>query len=303
MHGDKDRRLSDLVEPWLAERRDDNRRPRGVESYEDVFWRFIRFADDVPVDQLSETLIADYKHDLMTRVAPGTARHALTVVRSFCAWAVRKRYLAENVALLVVHPHVEDPDPDPLSREQIDQLLAALDVPSKSHPVTYQRNRRAVALMLYAGLRISETTGLERRDLDLDRRTIRVRREVAKFGKGRTVPMNDELLVELEAIRGYRATWAVVDQGDGAGQGKPIRPKSLAHLFERWLARRLPFHIHAHQLRATFATELYVRGIDLATIQRLLGHKDPKTTMRYIGAYAEREQAAVAQLRFRSVGE
>lgn len=58
--------------------------------------------------------------------------------------------------------------------------------------------------------------------------------------------------------------------------------------------------IHSHQLRKTFATELYLRGEDLATIQRLLGHADPKTTMRYIGASAMKEQEAVNRLTLRA---
>lgn len=174
-------------------------------------------------------------------------------------------------------------------------------MPNQSHKATHQRSRRAVCVMLYAGLRLAEVAGLERRDLDLDRRTITVRREIAKGGKPRTVPICDELLAELEPIRGYTLGWAVIDQGDAPKlQGRPLAIKSVAHIFELWLPRRLGWPIHAHQLRKTFATELYVRGEDLATIQRLLGHSDPKTTMRYIGASAAKEHAAVAKLQFRA---
>lgn len=295
--------LETLFPLWIRDRRADGRRPRGVESYAAIFRRFIRFAGNLPIDQLTTTLIKDYKRDLMSRVAPGTARHALTVVRMFCAWAVTEGYIEHNPALSIPHPHVEAPDPDPLSRKEIAALLTALDMPQRSHKATWQRNRRAVCLMLYAGLRLAEVAGLERRDIDLERRTLTVRRESGKGGKARAVPLSDELLRELESIRHYRPTWAVVDQGDRPGkQGRPLMIKSLAHLFERWLPRR-GITIHAHQLRKTFATELYLRGEDLATIQRLLGHSDPKTTMRYIGASAAKEQAAVNVLRFRAESE
>lgn len=292
--------LGHLRDRWLADRRADGRRPRGVAAYADVFDRFVAFAGDVRADQITADLVKDYKRDLMGRVAAGTARHALTVVRSFCAWCVAEGYLDENVALRIAHPRVEAPDPDPLSRAQIGQLLAALDVPNVSHKATHARNRRAVCLMLYAGLRIAEAAGLERRDLDLDRRTLTVRREIAKGGKPRIVPICDELLAELEPVRAYRLAWAVIDQGDAPKRrGKPLEVKSVAHIFELWLPRRLAFPIHAHQLRKTFATELHLRGESLATIQRLLGHSDPKTTMRYIGSSAALEHAAVAKLQFR----
>jgi site-specific recombinase XerD len=99
---------------------------------------------------------------------------------------------------------------------------------------------------------------------------------------------------ELRCATSRRSSDAVIDQGDGT----KLTPKSLAHIFERWLADR-GLKIHPHQLRKTFATELYVAGEDLTTIQRLLGHKDPKTTMRYLGASAQKERDAVQKLRFR----
>jgi site-specific recombinase XerD len=295
--------LGELLSAWLRDRRADNKRPRGVENYEDVFRRFIRFSGDIPVEELTTELIQTYKVDLMQRVSAGTARHALTVVRMFCAWAVENHYLTYNPALAVQHPRVEVADPDPLTRAQIDELLAVLDKPSQTHKARWRRNRRAMYLMLYAGLRLSEVAGLKWRDVDLDRRTLTVRREIAKGGKSRVLPICVELYTELNAANVRKAEWAVVDQGEtDEGQGKHLTPKSLAHIFERFLPRR-GIHIHAHQLRKTFATELYVRGEDIATIQRLLGHSDPKTTMRYIGASSEKEQQAVERLRFRHESE
>lgn len=299
----QDQAVETLLPLWIRDRRADGNRPRGVLSYEDVFRRFIRFAGNIPVDQISTELVKDYKRDLMSRVSPGTARHALTVVRVFCEWCISEGYIQHNPATLVAHPHVEPPDPDPLSRDEIVALLAAIDTPQRSHRSTWQRNRRAVCLMLYAGLRLAEAAGLEKRDVDLDRRTLTVRRETGKGGKSRVIPICNELLVELEPIRRYKPIWAVIDKGDTPDrQGSPLSVKSLAHLFERWLPRR-GVNIHAHQLRKTFATELYLRGEDLVTIQRLLGHSDPATTMRYIGASASREHAAVDLLRFRSESE
>ena len=292
--------VSELVPLWLADRRADGRRPRGIQNYREVFQRFIRFIGDPPITVLNSTVIYHYKRYLMERVSAGTARHALTVVRMFCAWAVQHGYLATNPAITIPHPTVLPPDPDPLSRADIARLLRALDVPPRTHRDTWGRTRRAVALMLYAGLRLAEVAGLEARDLDLDRRTITVRREVAKGGKPRIIPICDELATELEPLRTYEPTWAVVDQGDRPGKrGKHLTVKSLAHIFERFLPAR-GIRIHAHQLRRTFATELYVRGEDILTIQRLLGHTDPKTTIRYIGMVPLQERAAVARLTFRA---
>jgi integrase len=294
--------LRALVPDWLAEKRAAGHRPRGIGTYRDIFLRFVTFAGDVPVTAYTARLIKQYRRDLTERgLQASTVRHTLTVLRSFGAFLVEEGYLAENVALKVAHPKVSPPDPDPLQREQIATLLAVLDRPHKSHKYTWRRNRRAVCLMLYAGLRLAEAAGLEWRDIDLSRRTLTIRREVAKGGRPRVLPICDELAAELSAAARRDLSWAVVDHGDRLDkQGEPLGLKSLAHLFERRLPCLLGFPIHAHQLRKTFATELYLRGEDLVTIQRLLGHADPKTTMRYIGASAAKECAAVARLTFRA---
>lgn len=292
--------ISELVPEWVRDRAADGRRPSGVASYETIARRWLRLIDDPPIDRITAAAIKRYKRDRMACVSPGTTRHELTVVRAFLDWCVSEGYLTENVALAVAHPRVEPPNPDPLSAAQIVDLLAAIDKPPRSHRATWRRNRRAICLMLYAGLRIMETAGLKWRDIDLSRREIVVRREIAKGGKPRIVPVCDELLEELLCAKWRSPFYAVVDQGDTRMQrGKHLGPKSLAHLFERWLPGR-GIHIHAHQLRKTFATELYLRGEDLATIQRLLGHSDPKTTMRYIGASAKKEREAVQKLTFRA---
>ncbi len=116
----------------------------------------------------------------------------------------------------------------------------------------------------------------------------------SKGGKSRTIPICRELAEELATATDRTTTHAVVDQGDG----QPLTHNSLGHIFERWVRRR-GMTISPHQLRRTFATELYRRGVDLLTIQRLLGHSDPKTTLRYIGASSEIEHAAVELLQLR----
>lgn len=63
-------------------------------------------------------------------------------------------------------------------------------------------------------------------------------------------------------------------------------------------------HIHAHQLRKTFATELYLASGDLFLVQRCLGHADPKTTLKYIGAAGGLlDRNAVLKLRFKNTPE
>jgi integrase len=311
-------RIADLLDDWCASRLADGMQPRGVKRYRQHLEAFLLWAGaDLQVAELTRRRILDYKTALGSRptgrrrrgdptgtlVSPGTTRNALTCLRTFCAWCIEREYLTENPALAVRHPRVIPPPPNVLSREQIRDLFRAIDKAPGSHRATWPRNRRCILLMLYAGLRREEAANLLWGDLELERRELTVR--YGKGGRSRVVPICAELLAELVFDGPQPAGQPVLStNADDLG----LDHRSVGHIFERWLPGRwpattdgeLPPLVSPHQLRRTFATELYVRGVDLLTIQRLLGHSDPKTTLRYIAASSTKEHAAVELLRFRA---
>ncbi|NJN19190.1 MAG: tyrosine-type recombinase/integrase [Oscillochloris sp.] len=140
----------------------------------------------------------------------------------------------------------------------------------------WQRNRRVIVLMLYSGLRISEAAVLLWRDVYLDDSTLIVQR--GKGGRRRELPIHPALREELLTEPVRRPMRPVV----GTIDHTPLTPKSMAHIFERWLPN-LGITISAHTLRRTFATQLLRRGITLRDIQLLLGHRSLKTTAVYLG--------------------
>jgi integrase/recombinase XerD len=307
-------RVSDLIDGWCQARIADGNQDRGVERYRQQLVALVKWAgDDLRVDAFTRRLIADYKTSLgsrtsnrrrrdgkETRITPGTTRNALTAIRAFGEWCVERELLADNPAMAVSHPKVQPPPPNVLTRAQIFDLLRVIDTRPYSHRDTWQRNRLVVLLILYAGLRREELAQLCWGDIDFARRELTIRR--AKGGKSRTVPICHELLTELKSCGPQLFANAVIGNADGMSIGHA----GVGKVFERWLPCRwqrvtseaFP-GVGPHQLRRTFATELYVRGADLFTIQRLLGHSDPKTTLRYIAASSEMEHAAVERLRFR----
>jgi integrase/recombinase XerD len=64
----------------------------------------------------------------------------------------------------------------------------------------------------------------------------------------------------------------------------------------RELERRTGIRTHAHKFRATFATHMLQRGVDIRTVQELMGHTNIQTTMHYLAVTDERMVAAVALL-------
>ena len=102
-----------------------------------------------------------------------------------------------------------------------------------------------------------------------------------KGGKARTVPMPPGLVAAVEA-RGPGWTFP----GDDAGH---VSPEWLGRL----VTRALPPGVTMHALRHRFATRAYERTGDLVSVQRILGHESPHTTLRYLAIADEASRAVV----------
>lgn len=135
-----------------------------------------------------------------------------------------------------------------------------------------------VLVMLYAGLRREEARTLEWADVEGWTRL----RIVGKGGDERIVPMHDRLTTTLRA-------WSTrCDDPRWVFPSPRMRPRPLS---KSWVAAKLweigdladlEDDLHPHMLRHTFATNLIEAGVDVRTVQELLGHESLETTMIYL---------------------
>ena len=175
----------------------------------------------------------------------------------------------ERTTFTIPSPRQSGKLPVLLSREEIQRLLGA----------THTRKQYAILATTYgAGLRLGEVIHLHVSDIDGDRLTIRV--EQGKGGKDRYTLLSARLLETLRAYwRLYHPTgWLF----PGKGAERPLDPSTVQRMYSTVKARAgitKPGGIHG--LRHAFATHLLESGVDIHTIQRLLGHGHISTTMRY----------------------
>ena len=159
--------------------------------------------------------------------------------------------------------------PEILSREEVARIFR----------VTSNRKHRTLLKTAYAaGLRVSETVHLRLGDIDSERMTIRI--EQGKRMKDRYALLSQRL---LEALREYWLAyrpkhWLFPGQNADAPLSR-MTAHRIFHAAKTKASISKPGGIHL--LRHAFATHLLEAGTDLHTIQRLLGHTNISTTMRY----------------------
>lgn len=285
--------LAILVDPYLAALKARGQRPRGIDKYR---WTLLNFLEwlgpGALMSDLTVPAVRRYQEHKAVTCGPGTLEHVLTVIRSFCVWCKREGFRDDDPTALADWPRRPIPLPRALTRPQIRALERVLQPDafmSAAQLVLLGRNRRAIYLMLYAGLRITEATELDWSDVDMEARRLTVRE--GKGGRDRVVPLHDRLLNELAEVDPRDRIGAVAGRADG----RPLAYKSMSHVFDRWLPPR-GIRITSHQLRHSFATQLLDNGADLRTIQILLGHASLDTTMVYLKVSDERAREAIDRL-------
>lgn len=145
-------------------------------------------------------------------------------------------------------------------------------------------------IAVHTGLRRSEILNLKSSDINLKERYILVRE--SKNGEIRHVPINSLLMKTLKSvINNTDSEYLFVGP-----TGEPV--KSVKQGFWAALRRSGIPHIRFHDLRHSFGSNLSMAGVDIATIQELMGHKDISTTKRYLHPSPKHKKEAVERLKF-----
>lgn len=167
-------------------------------------------------------------------------------------------------------PRVASKLPEVLSGAEVEKLIAAIG----------SLKYRALASTLYgAGLRVSEGCRLEIGDLDSQRMVIHVRD--GKGGRDRYSMLSSRLLEQLrEYWRAERPPRPLVFPG--SRPGRAVSPEAVRKALRRAAVDcGITKKVSPHILRHSFATHLHDTGVDIRTIQVLLGHRSIRTTQLY----------------------
>ncbi len=212
--------------------------------------------------------------------AKSTIARRLASLRSFYRFGQREGWVDNNPAKALRNPRQGRTLPHFLSSDDIGRLLRA---PS-AKTVPGKRDRAILETMYSAGLRVSETVGLNDGDLDFRGEIARVR---GKGKRERFAPIGSFAAKALQTWLEVRKLHASQSRGAESPVfvnkfGRRITTRSVARMLEKYLKEAgLDGRTSPHSLRHSFATHLLDRGADIRSVQELLGHKSLVTTQIY----------------------
>jgi integrase/recombinase XerD len=221
-----------------------------------------------PPDQLGSEHIRQYQLFLMKekQVSLSSYIQMVCALRFLYTQTLSRKIGIERIPF----PRRERKLPVILSQEEVKALLEA--------PRTL-RHRALLAVLYGCGVRVAEVTHLRVADIDTRRHVLWVRQ--GKGRKDRQTLLSSKL---LELLRIYwRAERPTEWLFPGANPTRPISPKAVFLACQKAGRKAgLSKPVHPHLLRHAFATHLLEAGVNLRTIQILLGHANLETTARYL---------------------
>lgn len=251
-----------------------------AKTYSESVLLFLRWLSEEKI-KLSSVTVKNLVYYLVWRKTNGCDEHTvakdISALRLFGSFLKRKNFWQENFALPLDRPKAGRSLPRVLSVEQVDAFLNAIDL---SKPLGV-RDRALFELIYSCGLRISEAAGLKIQNLHLNERVLVVS---GKGGKERMVPFGEAAKIRLEAylteVRPSLVGTRVIDEVFVNYQGKPLSRKGIWKNFQVYETKS-GINAKVHTLRHSFATHLLAGGMDLRSVQELLGHSDLATTTIY----------------------
>jgi site-specific recombinase XerD len=259
--------MTPLRQRLLEELQRRNYAPKTIACYVQHVANFARHFNRSPELLGADDVRAWQLHLLhVRRLAWSTYNQAVCALRFFYGTCLQRPDLVTTI------PYGRRPKtlPAVLSRDEVLQFFAAFPT---------DPDRMMVRSTYACGLRIGEVTRLRVADIDSRRGVLQVRQ--GKGRKDRQVPLSPLLLEELRAYwRRYRPKeWLFPGVGSGGHRSITALQRRVKRVVRAlgWTKR-----VSMHTLRHSYATHQLEAGVDVVTLQHLLGHNDLETTARYL---------------------
>ena len=278
--------ISTCIANFLEAKRAGNRAIATLDWYEDMLEAYLSWAttNDYSANDLYQAdAIEEYLIDCGAQgLAPSSVLGRYRVLRALFRWLEKRGKLAveRNPFDFIEAPKTDQKLPKAISYHAMQRLALSI----QGHDWRSQRDRLIIQILFYTGVRVSELVGIRLEDVDLGRRSIRVYR--MKTRTEEFVPFPKSLVLELqswiETVRPACDTDVLLVSKE---QGQPYGPLLRAGVREMLRRRCLQAGMKIywpHAFRHGCAVYIIERGGDVSLVQKVLGHKDLRTSLIYL---------------------
>jgi len=228
---------------------------------------------DIRLDRITTKQLIDFHSDLreVHKLAPATADHFIKLIRHVFNMAIKWGVIDKNPATKMSLFNADNKVENIMDEAHLQRLMLVL----ATHP-----NRpacRIAMFLLSTGCRLNEALCAEWSQMDLAQKVWRIPALNSKSKRMRPVPLNESAMDILEQVRNDSPQWVFFNPDTGT---------HFKTLHNAWDSIRTELGngmsmIRLHDLRHCHASLLISSGRTLYEVQKLLGHSDPKVTMRY----------------------
>lgn len=236
--------------------------------------------------QMDHTVLQQFIYEVSKNVNARSQARIISGLRSFFDYLMFEDYITINPLDHIESPKIGQKLPDTLSIDEINELIAAIELTKEYNGVRIGERDRTILETLYScGLRVSELTNLKISDLFFDEGFIKV---TGKGDKQRFVPISestqkyitiykDEVRPKINIQKEFKDTLFLNHRG------KQLTRAMIFTIIKK-LAKKIELNkvISPHTFRHSFASHLLANGADLRAIQLMLGHESITTTEIYM---------------------
>ena len=258
-----------------------------IDSYTRDINKFLEFMnnENYTLNSVDSTLIRNFlAHETLSGISKRSNARRVIALRQFYEYLVKNNYVEFNPFIVISTPKVDKKLPEFMYLEEINNLF---ELNSQRKDFLMHRDQAIIELLFSSGLRVSELVNLTLQDLNLKERMMRI---VGKGNKERIVPFSLKTQKTLSIYLENTRKELIANSENNIGtnyvflnnRGEKLTTRGVEYILQEIENKTgVTLSLHPHKFRHSFATHLLNQGLDLRTIQELMGHASLSSTQVY----------------------